>query len=184
MQQSYNARTPKLVGAVAIVTVTVAGAYFFILRDTSSTSNTLTNATPTVENVISDTPTNTASTADTTNTDTSVTTNTANSSTTTQAYKDGTYSATATYTVPHGDTNSVAVKLTIKDGTVTNVATNHDYSDRDSEFYVEEFESKISGTVVGKKITDVSSLSRVGGASLTTRGFDTAVSSIISQAKS
>ena len=38
--------------------------------------------------------------------------------------------------------------------------------------YVSDFDDYISGKVVGKNISALTSLSRVGGASLTTEGFD------------
>ena len=59
----------------------------------------------------------------------------------------------------------------------------HDYQDHESQMYVSSFDDYISGKVVGKNISTLTSLSRVGGASLTTEGFDQAIQTIAAQAK-
>ena len=96
-------------------------------------------------------------------------------------YKDGTYTKTANYTVPR-DQNSITVTITIKDGVITNVSDQYDYSSDESKHYIGRFDSAISGKVVGQKLGNVS-LSRVGGASLTTGGFASALSAITKDAK-
>ncbi len=97
-------------------------------------------------------------------------------------YKNGTYTKTVTYSVPH-EKNTIKVTLTVKDGAITQVSNEHDYADRESTRYVDRFENAISTAVVGKKLDNIS-LSRVGGASLTTRGFMNALSAIVNDAKS
>ena len=83
--------TPKIVGAMVILAVTASGAYFFILRDIkpeqsrsglpTATSTTTTVSQPAAATTSVNTPASTASTS---------------------GYKDGTYTATAGYYVPHG----------------------------------------------------------------------------------
>lgn len=96
-------------------------------------------------------------------------------------YKDGTYTKTAGYSVPH-DQNSITVTIVVKNGAITSVSDNHDYGSNESSRYISRFDSAISSKVVGQKLGSVS-LSRVGGASLTTNGFLSALSAITKDAK-
>lgn len=171
MAATYNPTTPKIVGAMVILAVTASGANFFILRDikpeqSRSTLPTATSTTTTVSQPAAST--------------TSV--NTPASTPSTNGYKDGTYTATASYYVPHGQ-NNISVEIVIKDGVVSSVTPTHDYQDHESQMYVSNFDDYISGKVVGKNISALTSLSRVGGASLTTEGFDQAIQTIAAQAK-
>jgi len=99
----------------------------------------------------------------------------------TTAYRDGEYTANAGYRVPHGS-NTISVTLTIKDGKVAAVTTKDDYTDSESAYYIDSFASEIKGVVVGEPL-DGLRLSRVGGASLTTEGFNQAMATITSAAK-
>jgi uncharacterized protein with FMN-binding domain len=92
-------------------------------------------------------------------------------------YKDGTYSASSSYTVPSGDENSIKATLTISGGTVTNVSVSDDYYDRQSAAYVDWFEQELKSAVVGKSLANLSP-SRIGGASLTTGAFDQTLDTI------
>lgn len=118
-------------------------------------------------------------------TNSDVTTNTTDSNTTTVVpvvdsakyfYKDGSYSAVASYSVPRGS-NSLTVNVTIKNDIIEVVTTSHNYTDGDSEMYTDSFDSQLSSAVVGKSLNGLS-ISRIGGASLTTSGFDEALSII------
>lgn len=93
---------------------------------------------------------------------------------------DGTYSATANYFV-EGHTESITVKMTISNGIVTSLTDTHSGNDRESRQYQNSFENQISSKVVGQNINNIS-LSRVGGASETTRGFNQALNQIKSEA--
>lgn len=97
------------------------------------------------------------------------------------SYKDGEYTAQGAYSVPGGN-NSISIKLTIKDGKIAAVMTDDKYAERESSYYIDSFNSAIEGAVVGQPL-DGLSLSRVGGASLTTQGFNQALDSIIASAK-
>jgi len=92
-------------------------------------------------------------------------------------YKDGTYTASASYRVPHGYSNSIQTTITVKDGTVTSVKVNNDATDRESSEYIDWFEQDLEGEVVGKSLAGLSP-SRIGGASLTTAAFDDTLDTI------
>lgn len=102
------------------------------------------------------------------------------SSTTTNTYKDGTYTAKASFAVPHGS-NSITVNATIKNNIITAVTTTHTPQEQESQMYDTWFDNAMTAKVVGKAIDQIS-LSRVGGASLTTSGFNSALENIKSQA--
>ena len=96
-------------------------------------------------------------------------------------YKDGTYTATSSYSVPHGARNGITSTIVVSGGKITSVTTSNDYSDRESGNYIDWFNQEISSTVTGQSLGDVSP-SRVGGASLTTNAFNDTLDTIRSQA--
>lgn len=94
----------------------------------------------------------------------------------TSDYINGSYTSSVTYRTPERDTYTMDVTLTIKNDTVT--ATDIIYgqgAQRDS--YARRFDGAYESYVVGKDL-DSLSLSRVGGASLTTKAFNQAVNNI------
>lgn len=99
----------------------------------------------------------------------------------TSGFKDGTYSATGTYNTPGGQ-ESITVSLTVDDGKVTNTSATASGNDNNSKQYQSMFIANYKSQVVGKSLEDIS-LSRVSGSSLTSGGFNKAVSDIESQAK-
>lgn len=124
----------------------------------------------------------TASTPTTTTTSTPAeTTNTPTATTTSTTYKDGTYSASSSYYVPHGS-EDIKVTITVKSGVITDSAIVNSESDRESAAYQEDFASEYKSYVVGKNI-DGLQLSYVAGASDTTQGFNDALSNIRTQAQ-
>lgn len=101
----------------------------------------------------------------------------------TYTYRNGTYSATKSYAVPGGRTNTITTTLTIQNDTVTAVSDQHVYkAGTDSQQFVGSFEGSVSGAVVGKPIGSLSP-SRIGGASLTTAAFSSALTTIRTNAK-
>lgn len=100
---------------------------------------------------------------------------------TTSTYKDGSYTASSSYYVPHGN-ESIKVNLTLKDGAVSDVSIQNSESDRESAQYQQDFASVIKSYVVGKKISGLK-LGVVAGASDTTQGFDDALSQIATKAQ-
>jgi len=109
-------------------------------------------------------------------------TNTSSQTATTSAtYNDGTYSANASYQSP-GGTEKVAVKLTIKGGVVTTSTVTSTPTESEAREYQDMFLSGYKSKVVGKSV-DTIKLSRVSGSSLTSEGFNSALTTIKQQAK-
>jgi hypothetical protein len=97
----------------------------------------------------------------------------------TNTYKNGTYRTQRSYRTP-GGTYQVDVSLTISNDKITASTLSFD-ADGSRDGYSKRFSSGYQSQVVGKSLEGLS-VSRVGGASLTTRAFNTALSSIRSQA--
>lgn len=93
----------------------------------------------------------------------------------------GTYSAKVSYAVPEGDTNSCEVSITLSNSVVTAVSVKHTAHSGDSRQYQSGFDKAYKTIVVGKSISSLTSLSRIGGATLTTNAFKKAVQQIQSQ---
>lgn len=154
-----------VVGTVAILgTAGVVGALLFTQQDTT-TSGTVTTTSQTGSSSSSDNSSSNSS-----------------STTSTGSYKDGTYTVTQSYSVPHGDTNSISVSVTISSGKITAVTTDNSYTDHESGEYISSFEDSVSGVIVGQSIGSTSS-SRIGGASLTSSAFYDALDTIATQAQ-
>lgn len=154
-------------GVTTVLTVaSIMGYTLFVTKDsevakastTSTTSQTTSAATPM----------------------TSQQTSSAGSTATT--YADGTFAATTSYNVPEGDTNSVSVNMTVKDGVITAVSATHDYPNRQSGRFTDWFDQELQAEVVGKSLGGLS-VSRVGGASLTSNAFDDVLDTIRNDAK-
>ncbi len=99
----------------------------------------------------------------------------------TSAYKDGTYSATSSYENPGGD-SALGVSLTLKSGVVTDSTVTPEATNGQSKQYQEMFASGYKSLVVGKQI-DAINVSRVSGSSITSQGFNDALSKIKAEAK-
>lgn len=164
-----------IVGSTAVlIAAGVTGVWLFGKQDPVSNTSTSSTATdPTAA---------TAGTATTDSTSTPAVSTTTSSPTSSTGYKDGTYKTTANYVVPHGASNSLTASVTISGGKVTAVTVNNDYSDQESSMYIDSFMSSMQSVVVGKSV-DGLSLSRIGGASLTTQAFDDALAKIRTDAK-
>jgi hypothetical protein len=89
-------------------------------------------------------------------------------------------SGTAKYNTPARVTHDIAVTFTLKDDIVNDVSVNYDNGKGPANDYQKRFESKYRAEIIGKKLNEVS-LSRVGGASLTSNGFNEAVKAIKAQ---
>ena len=96
-------------------------------------------------------------------------------------YKNGSYTATATYAAPSG-TETIKVALTITSNNVTAAKVTSVTVDAAAATWEAKFESGISAAVVGKPIATLS-VKSVGGASLPSAGFTTALTAIKTQAK-
>lgn len=96
-------------------------------------------------------------------------------------YRNGEYSATGEYQTP-GGTQSIGVTLTLDNDVVTAVNLDRSHTRGTSAEFQEKFDSGIDGEVVGKNINDLD-VSKVAGSSLTSGGFNAAVSEIKSEAR-
>lgn len=97
-------------------------------------------------------------------------------------FRNGTYTATASYAVPGNDVNTITTTITISNDTVTSVRNSNTAKDKKSWSYIDSFEGSIGGVVIGKPMATLKP-SRVGGASLTTNGFNDALNAIRSRAR-
>lgn len=100
----------------------------------------------------------------------------------TSLYSDGNYSSKIEYQVPKRYTDSISVELKLSDGVVNSLSVDQFASNDESAFYQGGFEDVIEAEVVGKSLEELS-LSRVGGASLTTQAFMDAIDQIRDEAK-
>jgi len=155
--------------AVLIVIVVIVGGVVLSNKDkggdatnTSATASDASAATGSPANA-SDTPTETDAEA-------------------TSSYKDGNYSATGKYTSPGGG-QEVTISVTLKDGVVTGTSAQSGANDAEGREYQGQFIAGYKSEVVGRSIDSIK-LNRVSGSSLTSQGFNDAIETIKSQAKS
>jgi hypothetical protein len=97
-------------------------------------------------------------------------------------YTDGTYEVQGDYVSPAGPSH-VIVELTIADDIVTDVTVTPLATDTTSLGFQTQFADGIAAVVVGKDI-DTLAVSRVGGSSLTSGGFNDALAQIKAEALS
>lgn len=103
------------------------------------------------------------------------------SSTTSHVYKDGTYTATGTYSSPAG-TEHVEITLTIQNDTVATGSFVGKAQNPTSKKMQALFSEGFNSYVVGKKVDDIT-LKAVNGSSLTPKGFMDALTQIKVEAK-
>lgn len=83
---------------------------------------------------------------------------------------------TISFEVPEGHTNSLTINVTLTNGVMSDISFTQNSSNRESREYADKFTRSFpKSSIVGKKISDIS-LSRVGGASLTSNAFNKALS--------
>jgi uncharacterized protein with FMN-binding domain len=169
-----NAKLKLVTTVVAILVIAGVVTFADHLKSAGPTSQT-TLATP----VQSDTTDSTDSS--TTENATSNTTSNTSTSTSSGSYKDGTYTASSDYYVPHGQ-ESIQVSLTLSSDTITSVSIKNSEGDHDSALFQEDFAAEYKQYVVGKKISSLH-VNVLAGASDTTEGFNDALSQIASKAQ-
>lgn len=91
-----------------------------------------------------------------------------------------TFSGTGTYLTPARTSHELEVTLTVENGIVTAADVVYDGGEGFSNPNQERFDGAFEAQVVGKALGDIS-LSRVGGASLTSEAFNQAVVAIRAQ---
>jgi uncharacterized protein with FMN-binding domain len=99
---------------------------------------------------------------------------------TSATYADGTYTADGEYVSPAGP-SKVTVEITLADDIVTGVTVTPLSSDPSAKGFQTQFADGIAAIVEGQDI-DTLSVSRVGGSSLTSGGFDDAIEKIKAEA--
>jgi uncharacterized protein with FMN-binding domain len=119
--------------------------------------------------------------ADDTTTQTAQIPNDTNPSDAASSYKDGTYSATGSYSSP-GGLQTIDLTVTIEKGIITSTSLVTKATDGDAKEYQADFARAYKGFVVGRNVDKVS-LSRVAGSSLTSNGFNKALDQIKTDAK-
>lgn len=167
MLQTYEQKSKVKLVTTVIAVLVIAGVVLLAdhLKSQDASTNTLSSTTTTTSNNSTDT----ASTGST------------STATSTGTVKDGTYSATSSYSVPHG-TEQIQVSVTLKDGIITDSSIQNSESDFDSRQYQEGFTAEYKVKVVGKKISGLH-VGVIAGASDTTEGFNKALSVIASKAE-
>lgn len=98
-------------------------------------------------------------------------------------FKNATYNVTTSYVAPGRTTHDVNVTLTIANDVVTGADVTYS-GDKDgtSSNYQKKFSEGYKTQVIGKSLGNIS-LSRVGGASLTTNAFNKAIAEVVAQAR-
>ncbi len=172
MRPSYEQHSKgKLIGTV-IAIIVIAG---IVLVIDHLKSNRASGATPSIVTTTAQptqaTPVTMAST----------TSATPASSASSGTYKDGTYSATSRYYVPHGN-EEITVDVTLKNGVITDSSVTNSEGNRDSASYQQDFTAAYKNYVVGKHISTLK-LGNISGASDTTHGFNDALTQIVSKAQ-
>lgn len=97
-------------------------------------------------------------------------------------YADGTYTADGSYTAPSGQ-ESITVEITVADDVVTDVVVTPHATEGNQAKFQGQFAEGIAAVVEGHDI-DTLSVSRVGGSSLTSGGFNKALETIKAEALS
>ncbi len=87
------------------------------------------------------------------------------------------FTSSASYLTPARTTHNIDVTLTVANGIVTDASVVYDKKEGFSNGNQERFNGAFKAEVVGKPLSTIS-LSRVGGASLTSEAFNTAVANI------
>jgi len=152
---------PGIIALIVIVLIGVAATAAIVINGAANKeTNTTTETTQTTQQT-EDTTTNT--------------------STSTADYKDGTYSATGSYSSP-GGLESIELTVTIKDGVITDTSLVTNATNGDAKDYQAEFASAYKSLIVGKNVERVT-LSRVAGSSLTSNGFNRALEQIRTDAE-
>jgi hypothetical protein len=95
---------------------------------------------------------------------------------TTAEYTDGSYTADGSYSAPSG-AESITVEITLADDVVTDVVVTPHATEGNQAQFQGQFAAGIAAEVKGKDI-DTLAVSRVGGSSLTSGGFNEALEAI------
>jgi uncharacterized protein with FMN-binding domain len=95
-------------------------------------------------------------------------------------YADGSYSAEGEYVSPAGP-STVLVEITIQNDSIAAVTVTPEQTDPTAKGFQTQFANGIADVIVGRDI-DILDVSRVGGSSLTSGGFNDALEKIKAEA--
>lgn len=154
MQQESDNKALFGIIAVVVIGLIVGSIILFKPKNDSSSSNDT-----------SQTTSNTSSSVDPAST----------------TYKNGTFSGTGSYTSPGGQ-EQIEISITITDNKVTASTATTKAASSESKEFQGDFVNGYKELVVGKDVATLK-LSKVSGSSLTSRGFNEALSEIRAQAK-
>jgi hypothetical protein len=132
------------------------------------TSNTGTITTGTGQTQTTTGTANSGSNTSTTNTGSQTTDTTTNT----------TKQATVSYNVPDGDTENLSITVLLANGKITDISFAMNPTNGESAQYYNKFKNSFPKSQIIGKTLDGVSLSRVGGASLTTNAFNRAISQL------
>ena len=168
MEQNKKSPLPIIIAIIFLLVAGVSLAFYFISQENPEEEN-------------ADDDNNTA--LDVTPSPTVVSVNeTPSSAQTTGKYADGSYTVDASYSSP-GGFEGMDVSITLEDDIIKSVSIVIDPdNDDESDEYTSLFKNRISGEVVGKNIDDAD-VSRLSGASLTSRAFNNALDDIKTEAE-
>ncbi len=96
-------------------------------------------------------------------------------------YRNGEYSATGSYVSPGGP-QQIGVSVTLSNSVITALTLDTSNTKGTSKEYQGKFASGIDALVIGKNIDDLN-VSKVAGSSLTSGGFNDAITQIKSEAR-
>lgn len=181
---------PIILIIVGIVTALGVGSFMFLSKPQDTSVEVVTPVAQTGNNIVNNTlPTTTPVTDPDLVTNTSPATTpkpipvASVSVTPKTTYKDDTYTVTTSYTAPSRTTHKVTATLKIVNDIVTEARVNFSGEKAEtSSQYQSSFSQNYQSEVVGKKLDSIS-LTRVGGASLTTGAFNKALVQVKTQAR-
>ena len=169
---------PFIIAAVLVV-VALAGVLFYSQRpeaDSIVEMTTVSSEQPENEEIGA---TVTGEVDPTTGESTGVAPGDAASDTRLQGGTSFTSNQTITYLTPRRTSHEIAVAFTVEDGVVAGVSIAYDKKDGYSNDYQSRFDGAYKTEVIGKSLNEIS-LSRVGGASLTSEAFNQAAAAALS----
>lgn len=162
--QPHRKLHPALTGLIIIVLIGIVTSVVIVVNNAQNSEN---------ESTSLQTPSGTQSPADNSQ-------NNANSTDTSQ-YADGTYSAKASYVTPEG-IESIDLMVTIRSGVISSAEVTASGNSDHAQEHQGDFIAGFKPLVEGKNVDEVR-LSRVSGASLTSRAFNDALDRIREDAR-
>ena len=89
--------------------------------------------------------------------------------------------ATVSFNVPDHNVNKMTIDVKVANSIISEVTFSEEAKDQASQYWLDNFTKSLDKSkIVGKKLSDVS-LSKVGGASLTTKAFMNALNQAVSK---